>query len=89
LGFASAVDDQIVDREAFATNFICNICDDPVFKKRKRINELFDLNKQSNIHQGMTTQQILLWVNSLLKQFSLKIQSNFQAGRRLQIGGPE
>ena len=85
LGFASAVDDQIVDREAFATNFICNVCDDPVFKKRKRINELFDLNKQSNIHQGMTTQQILLWVNSLLKQFSLKISAISKQGEGYKL----
>ena len=85
LGFASAVDDQTVDREAFATNFICNICDDPVFKKRKRINELFDLNKQSNIHQGMTTQQILLWVNSLLKQLSLKIKAISKQGEGYKL----
>ena len=54
-------------------------------KKRKRINELLDLNTHNNIHQGMTTQQILLWVNSLLKQFSLKIRAISKQGEGYKL----
>jgi hypothetical protein len=87
LGFASAVDGRTLDREALATNFVCNICDDPAFKQRKHINELFDLRKEISIHQGMTTQQVLVWCNSLLKQFSIRIKSlgKHGEGYRLEV----
>ena len=85
LGFASAVDGRTVDREAFATNFVCNICDDPAIKQRKHINELFDLRKESSIHQGMTTQQVLVWRNSLLKQLAIRIKSMGKRGEGYRL----
>ena len=47
LGWASPVDEGGMDREAFVTNFVCNVCDDPNFKNTTRINELFDLKKRA------------------------------------------
>ena len=75
LGWASPVDDATMDREAFATNFVCNVCCDPALQNKKRINELFDLKKTSGIHENMTTQQILMWVNALLKPFSIRVKA--------------
>ena len=45
LGWASPVDEATMDREGFATNFVCNVCCDPALRNKKRINELFDLKK--------------------------------------------
>ena len=75
LGWASPVDEGGMDREAFATNFVCNVCDDPNFKNTKRINELFDLKKTSGIYESMSTQQIVIWVNSILKPFSIRVKA--------------
>ena len=69
------MDEATMDREALATNFVCNVCCDPTLKNKKRINELFDLKKTSGIHENMTTQQILMWVNALLKPFSIRIKA--------------
>ena len=47
---------------------------EPLFKKQRRLNELFNLEKAYNIHEEMTPQQILMWANSLLKPSSLQIR---------------
>ena len=51
------------------------VVNDPLLKQQKRLNALFDLEKAYNIHGSMTPQQILMWANSLLKQFSLQIKA--------------
>ena len=53
-----------------------NVVDDPLFKRQKRLNELFNLHKSYNIHKDMTPQQVLMWCNSLLKDFSLQIRAD-------------
>ncbi|MFM7990489.1 MAG: hypothetical protein ACKPKO_65340, partial [Candidatus Fonsibacter sp.] len=50
--------------------------DDPLFKRQKRLNELFYLNKSYNTHQEMTPHQVLMWCNSLLEDFSLLIRAD-------------
>jgi len=81
LGFSSAVDDAAVGREDFATNFICNLCNNPAFKNRKPINELFELRKETTVNENMDTKQMLIWVISLLKQFSLSVRAIDCQGR--------
>ncbi|MFM7986893.1 MAG: hypothetical protein ACKPKO_47025, partial [Candidatus Fonsibacter sp.] len=34
------------------------------------------MNKSYNIHKGMTPQQVLMWCNSLLQDFSLQIRAD-------------
>ncbi|MFM7982980.1 MAG: hypothetical protein ACKPKO_27020, partial [Candidatus Fonsibacter sp.] len=48
----------------------------PLCKSQKGLNELFDLCKSYNIHMDMTPQQVLMWCNSLLKDFSLQIRAD-------------
>ena len=57
------------------------------FKNYKRINELFDLRKTCKIHENMDTKQILMWVNSLLKPFALKVGAvdKHGGGYRLEV----
>ena len=76
LGFKSVMDDAWIDQEEFLTGFMCNIVDDATFKNRKRINELWELRKQTSISNGMNKRQILTWVNSLLMPFCLRVKSN-------------
>jgi hypothetical protein len=75
LGFSSPLDDSDKGREEFMTNFVCNICDDPVFANRHRINELFGLSKGSAVRPEWDSQHVLLWVNSILRPFSLKVSA--------------
>ena len=74
LGFASAVDKGKIDKETLLRNFQANIADDPDCKNRKRINELFDLNKNSSIDRDMNPQRILLWANTLLKPYGIAVK---------------
>ena len=53
-----------------------HIVDDATFKNRKRINELWELRKQTSISNGMNKRQILTWVNSLLMPFCWRVKSN-------------
>jgi hypothetical protein len=80
LGFSSALDDKVVDRESFMTNFQCNTCDEPLLKNKKRINELFDLSKGCWISTAMNSKQVLNWSNALLKPFSLKLVASERDG---------
>jgi len=74
LGWGSVVDvGTVMEREAFATNFVCNIVENESFRNQKRINEVFDLRKSTKIHGNMETKQILLWVNALVNPFGLKV----------------
>ena len=57
-------------------HLVDNVVNDPLFKRQKRPNELFNLNKAYNIHKEMTPQQVLMWCNSLLKDFSLQIRAD-------------
>ena len=76
MGFTSALDKTNIDRGALASNFDRNVVESPDFRDRKRINELFDLNKVSAIDKDMTPQRILLWANSLLKSFGVNIKAD-------------
>jgi hypothetical protein len=85
LGFSGVMDDNMLDREAFMTNFQCNICDDALFKNKKRINELFDLSKGCSISTAMNSKQVLNWSNAILKPFSLKLVAVERDGYRLEV----
>jgi hypothetical protein len=76
LGWESARDEDAIRKEDLRTRFAENVVDDPLFKRQKRLNELFDLCKSYNIHKEMTPQQVLMWCNSLLKDFSLQIRAD-------------
>lgn len=75
LGWQNARDESQLNKESVRENFAEKVVKDPLFKKQKRLNELFDLEKAYNIHGNMTPQQILMWANSLLKSFSLQIKA--------------
>ncbi|MFM7989087.1 MAG: hypothetical protein ACKPKO_58215, partial [Candidatus Fonsibacter sp.] len=62
-------------KDTVRTNSAEYVVDDPIFKRQKRLNELFDLYKSSNIHKDMTPQQLLMWRNSLLNDFSIQIRA--------------
>jgi len=69
------VDKTKIDRVALLTNF-AKVCENPDFRGRKRINELFDLNKIRSIDKEMNPQRILLWANSLLKNYGICIKAD-------------
>ena len=74
LGFGHVVDTgRHVEHEAFMTNWCCNIFDDPTFRRHKRINELFNLNKSSQTTKDMTPRRVQNWINRVLEPFSLKV----------------
>ena len=75
LGWANARDEDAIAKADLKQRFANNVVDDPLFKRQKRLNELFNLNKSYNIHKEMTPQQVLMWCNSLLKDFSLQIRA--------------
>ena len=75
LGWQSARDESQLLKDTVKDNFAEKVVSDPLFKRQKRLNELFGLEKAYNIHAGMTPQQILMWANSLLKPFSLQIKA--------------
>jgi hypothetical protein len=76
LGFASAVDKNRIDRDTFVDGFVKNVAESSEFQNRKRINELFNLNKNRGIDKDMTPQRILLWANALLKPYGLNIKAD-------------
>jgi hypothetical protein len=43
-----------IKKEELGRHFVNNVVDDPLFKRQKRLNELFNLNKSYNIHKDMT-----------------------------------
>ena len=75
LGWSSARDEDHIVKDDLRTSFAESVVDDPIFKRQKRLNELFDLHKAYNIHKDMTPQQVLMWCNSLLKDFSIQIRA--------------
>ena len=75
LGWQHVRDESQLPKDTVKGNFVEKVITDPLFKKQKRLNELFGLQKTYNIHAEMTPQQILMWVNSLLKDFSLQIKA--------------
>ena len=55
------------------TIWCCNIFDDPTFRRHKRITELFNLNKSSQITKDMTPRRVQNWINRVLEPLSLKV----------------
>ena len=76
LGWDNARDEDAIKKEELRRHFANNVVGDPLFKRQKRLNELFNLNKSYNIHKEMNPQQVLMWCNSLLKDFSLQIRAD-------------
>jgi hypothetical protein len=81
LGWQSCRDESQLDKDKVKASFVEKVLIDPLFKKQKRLNELFGLQKTYNIHAEMTPQQILMWINSLLKDFSLQIKAGAKVYR--------
>jgi hypothetical protein len=75
LGFASVADKAKISKEVLVQSFEANVVESQEFQKRKRINELFDLNKNRSIEKDMTPQRILLWTNSILKSYGVNIKA--------------
>ena len=75
LGWEHARDENQLKKGLAKDNCAEKVVKDPLFKKHKRLNELFDLEKAYNVHAEMTPQQILMWANSLLKPFSLQMKA--------------
>ena len=77
LGWDSARDEGAIrEGRRSRRRFANNVVDAPLFKRQKRLNELVNLNKSYNIRKEMTPQQVLMWCNSLLKDFSLQIRAD-------------
>jgi hypothetical protein len=74
LGFASPMDAREKDFQEFLTRFRTNICEEPLFQNKKRINELWDLRKSTTINKEMKDRQVLDWVNSLMGYFGLRVR---------------
>ena len=75
LGWASGRDMDRLEKEDVRASFVESVVDDPLDKRQKFLNELFDLRKSYNVHKDMTLQQVLMWCHSLLKDFSLQIRA--------------
>ncbi|MFM7987701.1 MAG: hypothetical protein ACKPKO_51145, partial [Candidatus Fonsibacter sp.] len=45
LGWENARDEDAMKKEVLRRHFVENVVDDPLFKRQKRLNELFNLNK--------------------------------------------
>ena len=60
LGWEHARDEHQLKKDIVRDNFVEKVVNDPLFKKQRRLNELFDLERAYNIHADMTPQQILL-----------------------------
>ena len=87
LGWEHARDESQLAKDKVKSNFVEKVLADPLFKKQKRLNELFGLQKTYSTHTEVTPQQILMWVNSLLKDFSLQIKAGPKVYRlELQSG---
>ncbi|MFM7983729.1 MAG: hypothetical protein ACKPKO_30840, partial [Candidatus Fonsibacter sp.] len=54
LGWESARDEDAMKKEDLRRHFVDNAVDDPLFKRQKRLNELFNLNKSYSMHKDMT-----------------------------------
>ncbi len=54
MGWASTRDDDHFKKAYVNTNFVESVVYDALFKRQKRLNELFDLCKSYNIHSVMT-----------------------------------
>ena len=76
LGWDSSRYEDAIAREDRKRRLANNVVGDPLFKRQKRLNELFDLHKAINIHKDMIPQRVLMWRKSLLKGFSLQIRAD-------------
>ncbi|MFM7986248.1 MAG: hypothetical protein ACKPKO_43740 [Candidatus Fonsibacter sp.] len=76
MGWDNARDEDAIRKDEVKRRFANNVVDGLVFQRQRRLNELFNLNKSYNIHKEMTPQQVLMWCNSLLKDFSLQIRAD-------------
>jgi hypothetical protein len=85
LGFASPMDAREKDFEEFLTSFRTNICEEPLFQNKKRINELWELRKSTTVNKEMDARQVLTWVNSLMGYFWTEGQEGEVYG---EPGGP-
>ena len=54
LGWQHARDESQLLKDKVKDNFAEKVVSDPLFKKQKRLNEIFDLEKAYNIHAEMT-----------------------------------
>ena len=75
LGWEHAREEDHMNKKDMLSNFDENVVKHPLFKKQKRLNELFNLTQNYNINKDRTAQQVLMWANSLLKPFSLQIRA--------------
>ncbi|MFM7983418.1 MAG: hypothetical protein ACKPKO_29250, partial [Candidatus Fonsibacter sp.] len=65
LGWENARDEDAMNNEEIRRHFLDSVVDDPLFKRQKRLNEPFNLNKSYKHPQGDDPQQVLMWCNSL------------------------
>ena len=73
LGFEDVNDDNKVDKDTFISNW-ATIVQDKAFTSN-RIKELFKMAKGKRIHEDMTTKQIMIYVNPLLKPYEIVVRS--------------
>jgi hypothetical protein len=85
LGWEHVLDRTCLKKEDVRTSFVENIVRDPLFRNQKRLNQLFGLCKGCNISPEMSPQQVLMWCNSLLKQFSVQVRAEKHGGYFLEL----
>jgi hypothetical protein len=76
LGYELSFDNNRIDKKTFMDNFVRHVVSSPTFQNHKRINEVFELNKKRSIDGDMTNRQVLVWVNTLLKDFGIKVKAD-------------
>ena len=81
----ACLDRSCLKKEDVRTSFVENIVRDPLFRNQKRLNQLFGLCKGCNISPEMSPQQVLMWCNSLLKQFSVQVRAEKHGGYFLEL----
>jgi len=67
-------DERKVDKDTFIDNW-ATVVKDKAFTSNK-IKELFNMTKGKRIHEEMTTKQILIYVNQLLKPYEIAKRSH-------------
>ena len=85
LGWEHVLDASCLKKEDVRTSFMKNVVQDPLFRNQKRLNQLFGLYKGCNISTDMSPQQVLMWCNSLLKQFSVQVRAEKHGGYFLEL----
>ena len=77
--------EHILDASCLKTSFMENVVQDPRFRNQKRLHQLFGLCKGCNISTDMSPQQVLMWCDSLLKQFSVQVRAEKHGGYFLEL----